>query len=167
MASGISLGSSSNGLPSADVYTFSTPALKKVEADATSNVLAVRIKNGKNLNKRLTAILTKFEILSTVENLSYFIVKLPNNSSATTGSIWTSATKDIEYNTKVILTHNEKIIESGYLTETKVSGNIIKIDENALHLSSDNQDSEIYVVVVKNVGANATEVGVTLQWEEI
>ena len=53
---------------------------------------------------------SKFEILSTVENLSYFIVKLPNNSSATTGSIWTSATKDIEYNTKVILTHNEKIM---------------------------------------------------------
>lgn len=167
MASGISLGSSSNGLPSADVYTFSTSALRKVEVEKTVNVLAVRIKNGKNLGKRITAILTKFEILSTVENLSYFIVKLPNNSSATTGSIWTSATKNIEYNTKVVLTHNEKIIESGYLTETKVSGNISKIDENAIHLSSDNQDSEIYVVVVKNIGTDTTEVGVTLQWEEL
>ena len=167
MASGISLGSSSNGLPSADVYTFSTPALRKVEAEATVNVLAVRIKNGKNLSKKVTAILNKFEIISTTENLSYFITKLPNNSSVTTSSIWTSATKNIEFNSKVILTHNEKIIDSGYLTESKVTGTIAKIDENALHISSDNQDSEVYVVIVKNIGTEATEVGVTLQWEEI
>ena len=166
MATGISLGSSASVLPSADIQTFSQSNIKNINPGVISNVTAIRIKHGANLKKVIKALLIKTEVL-TSQNLSYSIFKLVDNKAITVSSIWLTATDNIEYNNKILLVKKSKVVNAGFLVPGNNTISVEKIQENYIGLNSTKTDSEIYVIVIKNLGAEPTEISVTFQWEEL
>jgi len=159
-----------------DWATLNT-TLRAVAAGATTPILAIRLKTLFNTyDNRMIVRLTKYSVLSTTQSLSVRVVKLPNIASLTTGTVWVLANTNsgVEYNigaSAVIAPFD--VIDASYvpastsskssLTESSAS----TAKKNYIVQNYTSTDSEIYAVVVTNLGANSTDVGVAMQWREI
>ena len=158
-------------------WAYENTVLRSVASGATLPVFAIRLKNSFNTyQNRIIARLSKYQIFSTNQPLSYRVVKLPSSTSITTGASWIPVDNDsgIEYNVGAAAISGGEILDAGYVAGSNAAkesltqvSNPTTAKKNYIVQNFDSTNSEIYVIVVTNLGSNSTDVGVSMQWREI
>jgi hypothetical protein len=158
--------------------------LRSVAGATGIPVFALRLKNTfKTYENRMTVRLSNINVFSESENVMYKVIKLPNATyiSGATGPVtWNSFHTDsgVEYAIDGVTYSDGEQLDMGYASAS--SQNVNKISsmpatfagpsakKNYIAQNYSSNNSEIYIVYVKNLSASAaTNVGVSLQWREI
>jgi hypothetical protein len=160
-------------------WAVSSPTLRTIASGATLPVLCLRLKpTFKTYDNRMIVRLNDIDVFSTGENVKYKVLKLPNQS-ALTGNTWVDIDADsgIQYNATATAFGANNEIQNGFVAAS-TTGNKSTAQgagkdigptakKNYIVQNFDSTDSEIYAVVVTNLGGSSTTVGVGLQWREI
>jgi hypothetical protein len=160
--------------------SFSNPTLRAVTSGSSLPVLAIRLKNTVNsLENRAFVRIQDLTVVNDLYNIQYSLIKLPASSSLS-GGTWTSYNPEsvVEYNIGATgFTNSNNVLISGYVPANAQNPNQANPSigsrggvDNKLNFISQNinsTDSEIYVLVAKNLTANSTNVGASLVWKEI
>ena len=114
------------------------------------------------------------------QTVRYTLTKLPSGSMLTTGSAWVSvdnSTSVVEYNVSATAYTDGKILLSGFVGANSLNINQanplvqnqsgVSNKQNFIAQNYSSTDSEIYVLIAKNMTANNTNVGGTMLWSEI
>ena len=160
-------------------WAVNSPSLREVTAGATLPIMAIRLKNTyKTYLNRMIVRIGNVNVFSSGENIKWELIKLPNQA-ALTGSTWTDVHTDsgVQYNDTCTAYTDGSPLDNGWVGAStqgsqKAGGapasNIpSSAKKNYIVQNYDSTDSEIYVLVATNIGAQSTDVGVGLQWREI
>jgi hypothetical protein len=148
---------------------------------STVPVLAIRLKNSFNgLPNRSFVRIQNASVFTDQQTVRYSLLKLPSGSALTTGSsTWTSvdAVSAVEYLVSGSGTPVGRTLLTGFVGANSLNPNQanpqvaaqagVANKQNFLSQNYTSTDSEIYVLVAKNMTANATNVGGTMLWSEI
>jgi hypothetical protein len=156
-----------------------TNTLRVLTAGSTLPIMAIRLKNTfRTYKNRMIVRMGNLNMFSDGENIKWRLIKLPD-SSQLTETTWTSVDADsgVEYNVDATAFTDGDEIDNGWVGAStqgsqKAGGspgsNIpSSAKKNYIVQNYDSTDSEIYVVVATNLGAQSTNVGVGMQWREI
>jgi hypothetical protein len=156
-----------------------TNTLRVLTSGSTLPIMAIRLKNTfRTYKNRMIVRMGNLNMFSDGENIKWRLIKLPD-SSQLTETTWTSVDADsgIEYNVDATAFTDGDEIDNGWVGAStqgsqKAGGspgsNIpSSAKKNYIVQNYDSTDSEIYVVVATNLGAQSTNVGVGMQWREI
>jgi hypothetical protein len=158
-------------------------SLRSVGVGSTVPVLAIKLKNSfKGYPNRATVKLEDISVFSVGSNIKYEVVKINSAAGLNTTGTWISEHPGsvVEYNqtaTGVGTTLFEDFM-SGYASgdsqnvnkPAATSSNIQSgptSKKNFLSQNYDSTNSEIFSVIVTNIGSDSTNVGVSLRWKEI
>ena len=158
-------------------------SLRSVGVGSTVPILAIKLKNSfKGYPNRATVKLEDISVFSVGSNIKYEVVKINSSVGLNTTGTWISEHPEsvVEYNqtaTGVGTTLFENFM-SGYASgdsenvkkPAATSSNIQSgptSKKNFLSQNYDSTNSEIFSVIVTNIGSNSTNVGVSLRWKEI
>jgi hypothetical protein len=160
-------------------WAVSSPTLRTIASGATLPVLCLRLKpTFKTYNNRMIVRLNDIDVFSTGENVKYNVLKLPNQA-ALTGNTWVDIDADsgIQYNATATAFGANNEIQNGFVAASTTGNKSTSqgagkdigptAKKNYIVQNFDSTDSEIYAVVVTNLGGSSTTVGVGLQWREI
>ena len=160
-------------------WGVTSPSLRTLASGATLPVLCLRLKpTFKTYDNRMIVRLNDINIFTTGENIKYRVLKLPNQA-ALTGSTWVDVDTDsgVQYNATATAFGTFNEIQNGFAaaqtqggrTTSQGSGKDIgpTAKKNYIVQNYDSTDSEIYAIVVTNIGGSSTTVGVGVQWREI
>lgn len=161
-------------------FSISNATFRSLTNGATLPILAIRLKNSYNgLPNRAFVRLLETSVYTDQQSVQFLLTKLPSGSTLTTASAWVSVDADslVEYNTSATAYSGGKVLLSGFvganslnqaqanpLSQNKVG---VVNKQNFIAQNFDSNDSEIYVLVVKNMTTSTTNVGGTIQWSEI
>jgi hypothetical protein len=156
-----------------------TSTLKTIAAGVTAPVMAIRLKNAfHTYSNRMIVRMGNLNVFSDGGNIMWRLIKLPAQSSLT-GSTWVDVNTDsgVQYNVTATAWSNGQEMDSGFVGAStqgsqKAGGapasNIpSSAKKNYIVQNFDSTDSEIFLVVATNLGAQSTNVGVSMQWREI
>jgi hypothetical protein len=158
-------------------------SLRSVGVGSTVPVLAIKLKNSfKGYPNRATVKLEDISVFSVGSNIKYEVVKINSAVGLSTTGTWISEHPEsvVEYNqtaTGVGTTLFEDFM-SGYASGdsqnvNKPAATFSNIQsgptskKNFLSQNYNSTNSEIFSVIVTNIGSNSTNVGVSLRWKEI
>lgn len=160
-----------------DWAVTNTPRL--LTSGSTLPIMAIRLKNTfRTYQNRMIVRMGNLNMFSDGENIKWRLIKLPD-SSQLTETTWTSVDDDsgVEYNVDATAFTDGDEIDNGWVGAStqgsqKAGGspgsNIpSSAKKNYIVQNYDCTNSEIYVVVATNLGAQSTNVGVGMQWREI
>ena len=160
-----------------DWAVTNTPRL--LAAGATLPVMAIRLKTAfRTYKNRMIVRMGNLSVFSDGENIKWRLIKLPNTSQLTE-TTWTAVDDDsgVEYNVDATAFTDGDEIDNGWVSAStqgsqKIGGSPgsnlpSAAKKNYLVQNYGSTDSEIYVVVVTNVGSQPTNIGVGMQWREI
>lgn len=160
-----------------DWAVTNTPRL--LTAGSTLPIMAIRLKNTfRTYKNRMIVRMGNLKVFSDGENIKWRLIKLPDTSQLTE-TTWTSVDDDsgVEYNVDATAFTDGDEIDNGWVGAStqgsqKAGGapasNLPSAaKKNYIVQNYDSTDSEIYVVVATNLGAQSTNVGVGMQWREI
>lgn len=160
-----------------DWAVSNTPRL--LTSGSTLPIMAIRLKNTfKSYSNRMIVRMGNLSMFSDSENIKWRLIKLPNTSQLTE-TTWTAVDDDsgVEYCVDATAFTDGDEIDNGFVGAStqgsqKAGGapgsNLPSAaKKNYIVQNYDSTDSEIYVVVVTNLGAQSTNVGVGMQWREI
>lgn len=160
-------------------WSVISPSLRAIASAATLPVMAIRLKSAfKTYANRMIARMGNLNTFSAGANIKWRLIKLPN-AAALTGGSWVDVSTDsgIQYNATATAFTGGDEIDNGWVGAStqgsqKAGGapasNIpSSAKKNYIVQNYDSTDSEIYVVVITNIDAQSTDVGVGLQWREI
>lgn len=160
-----------------DWAVTNTPRL--LTSGSTLPIMAIRLKNTfRTYQNRMIVRMGNLNMFSDGENIKWRLIKLPD-SSQLTETTWTSVDDDsgVEYNVDATAFTDGDEIDNGWVGAStqgsqKAGGspnsNIpSSAKKNYIVQNYDSTNSEIYVVVATNLGAQSTNVGVGMQWREI
>jgi hypothetical protein len=176
------VGSEGGYMESGIAQSLSNPTLRSIAGGGTLPVVAIRLKNSySGLPNRAFVRVTSVGAFTEDQTAQYQLIKLPASSSLVGGS-WVSIsdTSVVEYNitaTSYGLNSGSSLL-GGFIFAGGVGGgnNVagqaqtpgIDTRVNFIAQNFYSNDSEIYVVAMKNMNAsNATDVGGTLMWREV
>jgi hypothetical protein len=162
-------------------WSTESPALRTLGIGATLPIFAIRLKTTyKTYLNRMIVRLGSVNVFSDSGNISYTVAKLPDAASLTGGTgTWTSVDADsgVEYYSTATGYSSASVMDGGYVVSAVNGGNKSggtpasnmpsSAKKNYIVQNYDSSDSEIYVIIAKNLDTKATEVGVHLQWREI
>jgi hypothetical protein len=161
-------------------WSVNSPAARALNAGATLPVLAIRLKTAFNTYaNRMIVRMGSVNVFGTQENMEWKLIKLTGISQLTTGTSWVSVNdgSGVEYNAGATAFTGGEMIDGGYLAATtqgsQKSAGAPPSDlpssakKNYIVQNYDSTDSEIYVVVVTNIGDTNGTVRVSAQWREI
>jgi hypothetical protein len=161
--------------------SFQSPSLRSLAAGATIPVMAIRLKNTFNTySNRLTVRAGNVSVFSSASNVLWKLMKLSGNSALNTGA-WAdvnTGVSGVEYNITATGTPTGEVIDGGFIgantqNASKVAAGAMNPNtpsaskKNFIAQNYASADSEIYVLVATNVGADTTTVGASMQWREI
>lgn len=173
------VGSEGGYVESGIAQSLSSPTLRILSGSTTLPVMAIRLKNSyAGLPNRAFVRVTSMEALSETQTAQYQLVKVPNSASLTGGS-WVSVGSNsvVEYNINATSFVSGSALIGGFITTgTGGQGNNVagtqqtpgvdtKVNFIAQNYASN--DSEIYVLMMKNMTTTATNVAGTLMWKEV
>jgi hypothetical protein len=160
-------------------WAVSTSTLRSIAAGATLPVLCIRLKNTFNsYSNRMIVRLNDVNVFTTGANIKYRVLKLPNQA-ALTGNTWidVDTNSGVQYNESATNFSTYDEIMNGFAAADTLGGKSVaqasgkdigpSAKKNYLVQNYDSSDSEIYAIVVTNIGAASTTVGVGLQWREV
>jgi hypothetical protein len=161
-------------------WSISSPSARTMNDGTTVPVLAIRLKNTfRGYLNRMIVRMGNVNVFGTQENMEWKLIKLPNISQLTTATPWVSVNdgSGVEYNAGATAFTDGEIIDGGYISATtqgsqKSAGappsNLpSSAKKNYIVQNYDSTDSEIYVLVVTNIGSADGTARVNLQWREI
>lgn len=173
------VGSEGGYYESGIAQSLSSPAFRSVASGSTMPVLAIRLKNSyAGLPNRAFVRVTSMQAFSETQTAQYQLVKVPNSASLTGGS-WVSVGNNsvVEYNaTATSFVSGSALIGGVVTTGTGGGGNNVAgtqqtpgVDTKVNFISQNyaSNDSEIYVLMMKNMTSTATNVLGTLMWKEV
>lgn len=161
-------------------WSINSPTARTMNNGTTVPIIAIRLKNTfRSYANRMIVRMGNVNVFGTQENMEWKLIKLPNISQLTTSTAWVSANDNsgVEYNAGATAFTDGEQIDGGYLAATtqgsqKSAGappsNIpSSAKKNYIVQNFDSTDSEIFVVVVTNIGSADGTARVALQWREI
>lgn len=160
-----------------DWAVSNTPRL--LTSGQTLPIMAIRLKNTfRTYRNRMIVRVGNLNMFSDGENIKWRLIKLPD-SSQLTETTWISVDDDsgVEYNVDCTAFTDGDEIDNGWVGAStqgsqKAGGSPgsnlpSSAKKNYIVQNYDSTNSEIYVVVASNLGAQSTNVGVGMQWREI
>jgi len=161
--------------------SVSNETFRLLTSGSTLPVLAIRLKNSVNgLPNRAFVRIQEAAVFTDQQTVRYTLTKLPSGSMLTTGSAWVSvdnSTSVVEYNVNATAYTDGKILLSGFVGANSLNINQanplvqnqsgVSNKQNFIAQNYSSTDSEIYVLIAKNMTANNTNVGGTMLWSEI
>jgi len=160
-------------------WAVSSPTLRTIASGATLPVLCIRLKpTFKTYENRMIVRLLDVNVFTTGENIKYRVLKLPNQA-ALTGSTWVDVDTDsgVQYNaTATAFGVNNEILNGFAAADTQGTKRVAQgsgkdigptAKKNYIVQNIDSTNSEIYAIVVTNIGGSSTTVGVGVQWREV
>lgn len=161
-------------------FSVSSPSFISLSSGSTLPVLAIRLKTSvNNLPNRSFIRVQNASMFTDQQTIRYSLVKLPSGSALTTSSAWTSVdgVSVAEYNTNMSTYTGGRTLLSSFigansLNPTQANPDVISQQgvtnkQNFITQNYGSTDSEIYVLVAKNMTGTATNVGGSLLWSEI
>jgi hypothetical protein len=155
-------------------------ASRAVGAAATLPVLAIRLKNTfQSYPNRISVKLNNIALYPTGETMAFQIAKLPSEASLTGTLAWTDVDADsgVQYSIGATgyTAADADVLFGGYVTAgssqnslaSASTGSISAAKKNIIVQNFDSSSSEVYVVLVTNMGNNAGTIRAGLQWREI
>lgn len=157
------------------------PALVNVTSGQSKPIFAIRLTNTfKTYKNRMIVRMGNLNMFSDGENIQWRLIKLPGNTFITANTIsWTNVNTNsgVQYSANIqSYTDGEEIdngfVAAGTLGINKTAGSPgsnfpSTAKKNFIVQNFDSTDSEIFVVVVTNIGSAVTGVGAGFQWREI
>lgn len=165
---------------SGKAFSVSNESFRSLTSGSTLPVLAIRLKNNINgLPNRAFVRIQEAAIFTDQQTVRYILTKLPSGSMLTTGSTWipVDSTSVVEYNTSATAYSDGKPLLTGFVGANSLNINQanplvqnqsgVSNKQNFIAQNYNSTDSEIYVLVAKNMTANTTNIGGTMLWSEI
>ena len=162
-------------------YSVSNETFRTLSSGSTLPVLAIRLKNSvSGLPNRAFVRIQEAAVFTDQQTIRYTLTKLPSGSMLTTGSTWISVdsnTSVVEYNVSATGYTGGNIMLTGFVGANSLNINQanplvqnqsgVNNKQNFIAQNYNSNDSEMYVLIAKNMTANTTNVGGTMLWSEI
>ncbi len=161
-------------------WSVSSPEARTMNDGTTVPIIAIRLKNTfRGYLNRMIVRMGNVNVFATQENMEWKLIKLPNIGALTTSTNWVPVNdgSGVEYNVGATAFTGGEQIDGGYISATtqgsqKSAGappsNLpSSAKKNYIVQNYDSTDSEIYVIVVTNIGSADGTARVSLQWREI
>ena len=160
-------------------WAVTSPTLKNIAAGATSPIIAIRLKTAfRTYANRMIVRMGNLKMFSDGDSIKWRLLKLPN-STFLNDTTWTDVDDDsgVQYNVDATTWTDGDELDNGWVGAStqgsqKAGGapasNLpSEAKKNYIVQNYDSTDSEIYLIVATNIGAQSTNVGAGLQWREI
>ncbi len=160
-------------------WAVTSPTLKTIAAGATSPIIAIRLKTAfRTYANRMIVRMGNLKMFSDGDSIKWRLLKLPN-STYLNDTTWTDVDDDsgVQYCVDMTTWTDGDELDNGWVGAStqgsqKAGGapasNLpSEAKKNYIVQNYDSTDSEIYLVVATNIGAQSTNVGAGLQWREI
>jgi hypothetical protein len=141
--------------------------------------MAIRLKNSySGVPNRAFVRVTAASAFTEDQTCQYKLVKLPQSSSLTGGS-WVSFDPNsvVEYNVTATAYTGGQELSGGFIFAGGVGGGnnvagqqqtpVVNQKVNFISQNIPSNDSEIYILAMKNMTGTSTDVGCTLSWTEV
>lgn len=161
-------------------WSINSPTARTMLDGTTVPILAIRLKNTfRSYPNRMIARMGNVNVFGTQENMEWKLIKLPDSSFLTTSTNWVSVNdgSGVEYNDSATAFTGGEQIDGGYLAATtqgsqKSAGappsNLPSTaKKNYIVQNYSSTSSEVFVVVVSNIGSADGTARVSMQWREI
>lgn len=166
---------------SGKAYSVSNETFRTLTSGSTLPVLAIRLKNSVNgLPNRAFVRIQEAAIFTDQQSIRYLLTKLPSGSMLTTASAWIPVDNNdsvVEYNVSATAYSDGKPLLTGFVGANSLNINQanplvqthagVSNKQNFIAQNYTSTDSEIYVLVAKNMTADSTNIGGTMLWSEI
>lgn len=166
---------------SGKAYSVSNERFRTLTSGSTLPVLAIRLKNSVNgLPNRAFVRIQEAAIFTDQQSIRYLLTKLPSGSMLTTASAWIPVDNNdsvVEYNVSATAYSDGKPLLTGFVGANSLNINQanplvqthagVSNKQNFIAQNYTSTDSEIYVLVAKNMTADSTNIGGTMLWSEI
>lgn len=160
-------------------WAQTSPSLRSIAAGATLPVLAIRLGTTfKSYTNRIIARAQNLSLISSGSTIEYKLIKV-GSVSELTGGTWVDVhtNSGVQYNATATAYTDGSVLDAGYVSAStsgsKVTSGASPVNpassakKNFIVQNYDATDSEIYIIVAKNIGPDATTVGASIQWREI
>ena len=161
-------------------WSVSSPSARTMDDGTTVPILAIRLKNNfRGYENRMIVRMGNVNVFGTQENMEWKLIKLPSASFLTTATGWVSVNdgSGVEYNASATAFTDGEVIDGGFLAATtqgsqKSAGappsNLpSSAKKNFIVQNYASTSSEVFVVVVSNIGTADGTARVSMQWREI
>jgi hypothetical protein len=161
-------------------FSVSNDTLRSVASASVLPVLAIRLKNSlAGLPNRSFVRLQDAVTFTDQQTVRYTLLKLPSGSALTTSSAWISVDDQsvVEYNVSATTASAGRPLLSGFVGANSLNPNQanpiatsqtgVSNKQNFISQNFASNDSEIYVLVAKNLTSSPTNVGGSMLWSEI
>lgn len=160
-------------------WSINSPAARVLNNGTTVPVMAIRLKNTfRGYDNRMITRVGNINVFGTQENMQWQLIKLPS-AAYLTATNWVSVNdgSGVEYNASAITYTGGEQIDGGYISATtqgsqKSAGappsNLPSTaKKNYIVQNYASTSSEVFVVVVSNIGSADGTARVSMQWREI
>lgn len=161
-------------------FSISNDSFRALTSGSTLPILAIRLKNSASgLPNRAFIRMQEASVFTDQQTIRYQLSKLPSGSMLTTASAWVSVNDSsvVEYNTSATGYSDGIALLSGFVGANSLNPNQanplsttrggVDNKQNFIAQNYDSTDSEIYVLIAKNMTSNTTNVGGSMLWSEI
>lgn len=160
-------------------FSVSNDTFRTLGAGATLPVLAIRLKTSVNgLPNRGFIRLQNASVFTSEQTVRYSLLRLPSGSALTTSSAWISVDNNsiVEWNSGSAYVGGTSLL-TGFVGANSLNPNQanplvtsqagVANKQNFIAQNYNSTDSEIYILIAKNMTGNSTSVGGTMLWSEI
>ena len=162
-------------------FSISSEGFRTLTSGSALPVLAIRLKNSFNgLPNRAFVRIQEANIFTDQQTVRYQLSKLPSGSMLTTASAWIPINPNsslVEYNVSATGYSDGIALLSGFIGANSLNPNQanpsnttrtgVSNKQNFIAQNYESTDSEIYVLIAKNMTSNTTNVGGSMLWSEI
>jgi hypothetical protein len=160
-------------------WAVTSPTLKTIASGATLPIIAIRLKTAfRTYANRMIVRMGNLKMFSDGDSIKWRLLKLPD-STYLNDTNWVDVDDDsgVQYNVDATTWTDGDELDNGWVGAStqgsqKAGGapasNLpSEAKKNYIVQNYDSTNSEIYLVVATNIGAQSTNVGAGLQWREI
>jgi hypothetical protein len=162
-------------------WAASTPSLISVASGITKPIIAIRLTNlFRQYDNRMIVRIGNLKVFSDGDSIKWRLVKLPGNTFINANTLaWTNVNTNsgVEFNSDITAFTDGEEIDNGFVGAStqgsqKAAGSPpsnlpSEAKKNYIVQNFNSTNSEIFLVEAKNLGSQATNVGIGIQWREI